>query len=350
MATTVHLMSIIDPTEFAATTSLEELHEALARFGVDPGWAKREPSLWPAPRKGFKPAHWSYASGRAALEAAARFVSTEFAERRNLILFNPVEGNRYATSRTLISAYQMVLAGETARSHRHTPNALRLVMDAGPDTYTIVEGKRLPMIAGDVLLTPNWHWHGHANEGGQNALWIDFLDVPMMHFIDGGMFFERHPDGIEGTAPIEPHSPMRFARSDWMQALDAADEHRPGERCVTLGPPCLDTIGLQMFRLEPAGDSAATRGPAAVHARTTASIIYAVADGRGETLIGEERFAWARGDVFVVPAWWPHEHLALERSHLLRVSDEPFLERLHWLRTENQPVPTAAERLGPVSR
>ncbi len=341
----MHIMGTTDPAEFAATTSLDDLHRALERFGVDPGWAKREPSLWPSPRQGFKPAHWSYTSGRAALEAASRFVSTEFAERRNLILFNPVQGNRYATSRTLISAYQMVLAGETARSHRHTPNALRLVMDAGPDTFTIVEGHRLPMVAGDVLLTPNWHWHGHANEGPQNAFWIDFLDVPMMHFIDGGMFFERHPEGIESAAPIEHDASMRFARADWMAALDAASDDHPGERRVTLGPPCLDTIGLQMMRLDPPTQSAPV-----VHARTTASIIYAVADGSGETLIGDERFAWARGDVFVVPAWWPHAHGAHERSHLLRVTDEPFLERLHWLRSEDQPVPAALARLAPVSR
>jgi len=49
----------------------------------------------------------------------------------------------------------MVLPGEAARSHRHTPNALRLVVDAAPGNYTVVNGKKLPMRPGDVLLTPN---------------------------------------------------------------------------------------------------------------------------------------------------------------------------------------------------
>ena len=50
----------------------------------------------------------------------------EQAERRNLIMVNPVEGNLYATTRNLVSAYQCVKGGETARTHRHTPAALLL--------------------------------------------------------------------------------------------------------------------------------------------------------------------------------------------------------------------------------
>ncbi len=330
-------MSAIAPAEFAAAASLDALYQSLERFGADPGWAKREPSLWPAPRKGYKPMHWSYASGRAALESAARFISTELAERRNLILFNPVEGNRYATARTIISAYQLVMPGERARSHRHTPNALRLVMDAGEQMYTIVEGRKLPMLPGDVLLTPNWHWHGHSNEGGQTAVWIDFLDVPIMHYIDGGMFFEHHSEGIESASVIDTDSPMRFPRAHYDAALDAAQEQRPGERHVMLGPAHLDTMRLQVHRLQP--------GHAFDYPRTTASVVYAVIDGTGETEVDGERLTWARGDVLVVPAWRPHVHRVNEASHLLRVSDEPFLERLHWLRVEGEPVLEAHARI-----
>ena len=314
-------MGMVDPAQFAAVSGLEPLLALLEKFGVDPGWAKREPSLWAAPRKSFVPAHWSYASGKAALEAAGRFVSTELAERRNLILFNPVPGNRYATARTIVTAYQLVLPGETARSHRHTPNALRLVMDTAPGAYTIVEGKRIPMAPGDVLLTPNWHWHGHANDSRHNAVWIDFLDVPLMHFLDGAMFFEHHEQGIERTEAVDEASPMRFPFAATSARLDRA----PGNS-IELGPPRLDTLGLHVSRLE--------AGEKVTSPRTTASSVYAVIDGRGRSHIDGSRFDWQRGDVFVVPAWRPHECHALERSHLFRVTDEPLFARLHWLRTE----------------
>jgi gentisate 1,2-dioxygenase len=320
-------MESVSPVEFAAAAGMEQLLLLLERMGVDPGWAKREPSLWAAPRKNFVPAHWSYEQGRAALEAAGRFVSTELAERRNLILFNPVPGNRYATARTIIAAYQTVLAGEVARSHRHTPNALRLVMDTGPGAYTIVDGKKIPMLPGDVLLTPNWHWHGHANEGDQPAVWIDFLDVPMMHFFDGAMFFDQHGAWVEKTDIVDENSPMRFSASSIQARLDAAPESRRGERTIELGPPRLDTMGLHVSRMD--------AGAKLASPRTTASSVFAVVDGHGRADIDGVRFEWKRGDVFVVPAWRPYALEAIARSHLFRVTDEPLLERLHWLRTES---------------
>src|SRR6185295_8947004 len=113
----------------SSAPTLEALYQGLAPLSIGAGWAKPTPSLWPAPRKTFHPAHWRWEDGKAALTAASRLVNTELAERRNLILFNPVEGNTYATVRTLICAYQCVLPGETARSHRHTPNALRFILE-----------------------------------------------------------------------------------------------------------------------------------------------------------------------------------------------------------------------------
>ena len=90
----------------------------------------------------------------AALDQAGDFVPVEQAERRNLIMVNPVEGNVYATSRNIVAAYQMVKAGEKARSHRHTAAALRLVVEAKPGTYTVVDGARVDMAPGAVVLTP----------------------------------------------------------------------------------------------------------------------------------------------------------------------------------------------------
>jgi Cupin domain len=86
----------------------------------------------------------------------------DVAERRSLIMVNPAPGNTCATTRNLVAAYQMIQPGETARSHRHTPAALRLVLDVGDDVYTVVDGKRVDMTPGDVVLTPSWCWHGHA--------------------------------------------------------------------------------------------------------------------------------------------------------------------------------------------
>src|SRR5580700_11164764 len=188
--------------DLARSGTLEELYGKLDAVGMGPGWNKPTPSLWPTPRKTFVPAHWRYELARGALDAAGRLINTALAERRNLILFNPAEGNTYGTVRTLVAAYQMIMPGEWARVHRHTPNALRLVLDAEPGTYTRVDGEDIVMAPGDVLLTPNWSTHGHGNHSKTNAYWLDFLDAPLVQLLEP-MFFEIAGEEGEREGDVE---------------------------------------------------------------------------------------------------------------------------------------------------
>ena len=82
-------------------------YSELSRQSFLPGWARTAPAMWPEPRPVFKPALWRYAAARAALDQADELVPVEQAERRNLISANPIEGNLYATTRNIVSAYQM---------------------------------------------------------------------------------------------------------------------------------------------------------------------------------------------------------------------------------------------------
>ena len=86
------------------------------------------------------------------------------AERRNLVMRNPAPNPGFETSRTLVAAYQMILPGEHAPSHRHSSHALRVIID-GKGSYSIVDGDKTPMETGDVVLTPGWCWHGHGHDG-----------------------------------------------------------------------------------------------------------------------------------------------------------------------------------------
>jgi len=299
------------------------LDAMLAEAGLVNGWNKTEPSMWPLPRTDFLPAHWSYAQAAAVLDAAGAVVSTELVERRNVILANPFPGNRYPTVRTMVSAYQMVKAGETARSHRHTANALRLVLDAAPGMSTIVAGKRIPMEPGDVLLTPNWHWHGHANESSANGYWLDFLDVPLVQFL-GPMFFEHHPDRFERDAPVDAASAMRFTWNSIRERLAGEVEIAPGRCEIELGDPAFQTMSLHVSR--------AARGKVFRYGPTTANAIFAVMEGDGASDIDQRGFVWSRGDVMSVPSGCAMTCRTSTQSYLLRVSDAPLLRSLDWLR------------------
>jgi gentisate 1,2-dioxygenase len=330
-------MKIPSREELAQSGSLEELYGKLGAVGIAPGWNKKVASLWPAPRKNFVPAQWKYEQARGALDAAGRLINTELAERRNLILFNPTSGESYGTVRTMVAAYQMIMPGEWARAHRHTPNALRLILDSEAGTYTEVDGVKIAMEPGDVLLTPNWSSHGHGNDSRACAYWLDFLDVPLVQMLEP-MFFEpaeeeKTHEAFEGAPPTKD-SPFVFTLTDTLKRLDAAAAEPAGPfgTHVELGNPALDTIGLHMMRLAPHVKTAPYR--------TTANNVYAIVKGTGATTIDGERFDWSRGDVLAAPAWRPHFHEASEDALMFRVTDEPVMQRLGFHRVE-QPAQAA---------
>ena len=326
-------MQVPSRDDLAKSGTLEDLYGKLDKIGIAPGWAKKTPSLWPAPKKNFVPAQWKYEQARGALDAAGRLINTELAERRNLTLTNPAATTSgYGTLRTMVAAYQMIMPGEWARAHRHTPNALRLILDSEAGTYTEVDGVKISMEPGDVLLTPNWSSHGHGNDSRACAYWLDFLDAPLVQLLEP-MFFEHFEEEGHEAFEAEPaapttDSPFVFTWKDTLARLAEAqpDPSGPFGTQIELGAPALDTTALYMMRLAP-GQRTATH-------RSTASNIFAVAHGSGTTTIDGEHFAWKRGDVMAAPAWRPHFHESSDDAILLRVTDEPVMKQLGFFRTE----------------
>ena len=307
----------------SAAPTLETLYPLLAERSVGAGWNKPEPAMWAEPKKNFVPFHWRYTDAAAAFEAASRLVSTEQAERRNLILVNPIPGNIYSTLRTIVVAYQSILPGETARSHRHSPNALRLILDAGDGAFTTVNKKKIPMTEGDVVLTPSGSWHGHGHDGDRPATWLDYLDVPLVQLLEP-IFFEHHPDGIEQPERVTPESPFIFHFSKTEERLAQAKPDARFGRQVELGNPALRTLALYMMHL--------AAGTQTAPVKTTANNIYTVVRGEGRSTIDGETFHWQRGDVIAAPAWRSHHHVADKDAVLFRVTDAPVMAVLGLLR------------------
>lgn len=304
--------------------TLDELYAAIEAGAMEGGWHRKQPALWPEPRANFLPHQWHYADVKRILVAAGDLVDHEMAERRNLTLTNPLPGNWYATVRTLVAAYQSIKPGEQALSHRHTPNALRIILE-GLGTYTVVNGTRVEMRPGDVLLTPSWNWHSHEAIGPDDCYWVDVLDVPLVHLLEP-MFFERHPDRFEPVRENVESSPLAFRWEDSLRRLDAAPACASGvaEREIELGSPALKTMAIHVQRLG--------AGFRSHEHRTTANAVFTVVEGHGRSLIGGQEFHWQRGDILAVPAWQPYRHDVEAAAHLVRVSDEPVVRAFDFLR------------------
>jgi gentisate 1,2-dioxygenase len=319
---------VITETAGEPDTALERINQQVSGLNLLAGWSERPggPSMWGEPRVGFAPGVWRYEQARELLERSAGLLTTEQTERRNLIMVNPTPGNTYATVRTQVLAYQMILPGERARTHRHSPHAGRLVLDVDPGAYTVVNGMKIPMEAGDVVLTPGWHWHGHGHDGQKAAFWIDFLDVPLVQLLDP-MFFEPFPGGFqEPSDDAGDPSSLVYRWTDTVARLEAAHPDPVHGRRVELGSPALPTIGLAMQRLDPATRTTAYR--------TTAHHQYCVVEGAGSTTVNGTRTSWSRGDVVTVPAWTTHHHETEVGATLLAISDEPLQRYCGYFRTE----------------
>ncbi len=306
--------------------SLESLYQAFDGLSVEGGWHRRAPALWAEPRKNFVPFRWRYADVKPILNAAGHLVDHAMADRRNLTMTNPVEGNLYATVRSMVAAYQLIKPGETADAHRHTPNALRIILE-GKGTYTVVDGTRVEMRPGDVLLTPSWAWHSHSSNGNEDCYWVDVLDVPLVHLMEG-MFFERHPDKLEPDVVDADSSPIAFRWEDTLAALAAAapPAHGMAQREAELGNPALRTVALHAQRFNAGFRSALCR--------STANSIFTVIQGRGRSVVDGETIEWAMGDVIAIPAWRAYRHEADVESFMVRASDEPVMRAIGMLREE----------------
>ncbi len=298
--------------------TLDKLYRTATELSTTPGWAPRpQPIMAALPRSSFRPAHWRYEEMHAALEAAGTLVDVELAERRNLVLCNPRAGDDWATTQTLVCAYQMILPGEVAPSHRHSSNALRVIID-GVGSYSTVAGEKVPMETGDVVLTPGGYYHGHGHEGDEPAYWLDCLDVPLTRLFETS-FFEGHPDRFEPITRVTETSPFRFSKDNIARALDAAKPSQGGARGprITLKSTGMESVGLSVERM--------ASGAKSPRWRSSANRIYSVMSGAGVSIIDGQTMTWQAGDTFVVPAKYWAEHRATEDAQLLEMTDEPLV-------------------------
>jgi gentisate 1,2-dioxygenase len=171
------------------------------------------------------------------------------------------------------------------------------------------------MTPGDVVLTPSWRWHGHANEGNETAFWLDFLDVPFVRHVEA-MFFEHHPKAFQ--RPVERDSTFRIPLATVLAG-------GTGMCSVEIAKDVMPTIGLHAIRLQ-------TRG-VTKKLHETANNIYAVVSGSVQvTTDGQAAQFLGRGDVLAVPSWHPHVLHAAKDATLLRVTDEPVMAKFGLLR------------------
>jgi gentisate 1,2-dioxygenase len=311
--------------------------------------------MTPQPRPEAVPYQWKWSL----LDQVAKQSATAVPvgdERRAMQLFNPGLNGQWATTNTLIAAVQVLLPGEVARAHRHTPAAIRFIIQ-GNGAYTAVEGEKVLMHEGDLILTPSWQWHDHGNETNETVVWMDGLDVPLTKALNC-IFFQMHGEEkfaqskpVNGSKALYGHghlaptwvkerprfSPlMLYSFDQTMAALEALKDSdgSPYEGIALeythpqTGGPVTPTIAcrIQMLR----------KGEKLKARRVTGSSVFHVVRGKGRTMIDGKAFDWEKGDIIALPSWalHAHENRGSEEALLFSISDRPVIEALGFYREE----------------
>jgi gentisate 1,2-dioxygenase len=246
------------------------------------------------------------------------------------MLENPGFPGGSRITQSVYAGLQLVLPGEFTNSHRHVAAALRFVIE-GEGAYTAVDGQRVSMHPGDLILTPSWTFHDHGNPGSTPVVWLDGLDIPIVNFFDSS-FAEHLPEEATQTAVESvstefsfPYAPAREALS-MIKALDPCHGAKR-EYLKPNGASVTPTLGASL-QLLPAGFRGAPY-------RSTDSTVYCVAEGRGSSRIGDRTFEWATRDIFVAPSWCSVSHDATEEAVLFSFSDRPAQKALGLWREQN---------------
>ena len=303
---------------------------------------------------------WSYTALRPLVLQALELVSPEKAGRRVIALENPGRKGLSACVGWLYTGLQVMRPGEFATAHNHASAALRFIVE-GAGAYTVVDGHKMSLAAGDFVITPNGTWHDHGvDAGGETTIWQDGLDMLLVNQLDAN-FYAVHPEHVQksnfpvndtvsvyggpgllpsgGEAWSKPYSPL--LKYEWGPTYETlvrasqASDGSPYDGIImqyvnpATGGPVMKTLGACIQLLKPGERTRAHRH--------TGSIVYNVAKGAGYSIIAGRRFDWKKNDIFVIPSWAWHEHAnASEREDavLFSFNDLPSMQALGLYREE----------------
>ena len=285
--------------------------------------------LWPnlravlppdKPRPNTRATHWSYEALRPLLMKAGELTPIEKAERRVLVLANPGHGlEKMQASAAMYLGMQLLLPGEWAPSHRHTPNAVRMVVE-GVGAWSTVDGEKCTMQRGDLILTPTGLWHEHGHDGTEPVVWLDVLDLPLVYYmeasyhLDGGRqtVKQGHGEraysrgGLVPTAVFErsnkAYPMLRYPWADARAALESLATDRPELEAVQItytnpetGGHAENILGFHALMLRPGQTlKLPVRSPA---------MVFHLIEGGAKVRIEDQSFTLAEADTCCAPGY-----------------------------------------------
>jgi len=325
----------------------EDYVQNLRDLNLVPLWPSLRGVLPPAiPNRKTQPTHWPYKALKPLLLKAGELTPIEKAERRVLVLANPGHGlDKMQASAAIYLGMQLLMPGEWAPSHRHTPNAVRMIVE-GEGAYTTVDGEKCPMSRGDLILTPTGLWHEHGHDGTEPVIWLDVLDLPLVYYMEtsyhvngdrqqlipgrGDLQFAHGgiiPSNVFERS-IKNYPMLRYAWSDAKIALETLAIDNTSLECVQVtysnpqtGNDAENILGFYALMLRP---DQSLRLPA----RSPAQVFHVI-EGKVQAFIVESKFIMLEADTCCAPGYEAVilKNMNSDKPAFLFIADESPLHR-----------------------
>jgi gentisate 1,2-dioxygenase len=298
-----------------------DYYEGLRSRHLMPLWPSLRAALpYGKPTRSTVPTLWRYGDLRPELMRAGELTPIEKAERRVLVLCNPGLGlEQLKATPSIYIGMQLILPGETAPNHLHTPSAVRFVVE-GDGGFTVVRGEKLPMKKGDLILTPPGLWHQHGHEGSEPVVWLDALDLPVILGLEASYCTEGASQSVDDPqnsnsqrfrqAGVLPYATLDRPRGDFPMLRFPWENVRASLQdlasVTSLGDPvhlayvnpetgreCMPTLGFSALMLRP-GEELRMR-------RRSASAVLHLIEGSVTGFVDETRHTMDPADTLACP-------------------------------------------------
>jgi len=342
--------------------------ELLEGYSYDDGKNFVTRPYWPHEPKNRMQAHlWRWQDVRPLIVECGDMIglgrgSSKY-DRRVLALSNPGGNGEFTMTGTLFGDIQIIRPGEAAPCHRHTPAATRFILE-GQGGWTTVAGDRVHVKPGDIVHTGQFPWHDHGNDGPDDFIFLDVLDIPLLFFTGTSCWeFDYAPvtgsaENVNQPALATDFQNQRYTKSHLRPAFKPAFQRNPsdfahlsweeakGSLLALEGEKGSGYDGLRLEMRNTAGGAVGTtmsvytqwiraKERTLSHRHTGASIHVCV-EGTGEVRIEDKVFAFGPRDIFVIPSWHWHS-IASEKGAILHsVTDHALIQRLGLCREQRE--------------
>lgn len=325
----------------------QDYRDALTQRNLVPLWPSLRGVLPPhIPTRQTTATHWPYETIKPLLLQAGELTPIEKAERRVLVLANPGHGlEKMQASPAIYLGMQLLLPGEWAPSHRHTPNAVRMVVE-GEGAWTTVDGEKCMMSRGDLILTPTGLWHEHGHDGQEPVVWLDVLDLPLVYYMEAsyhingdrqkqivGRGDRAYARGGVLPTPVFQRTNKRYPvlRYSWVDvkaALESLAADRPDLEAIQVtyvnpetGEDAENILGFYALMLRP-GQTLS------LPARSPAQVFHQI-EGSVEVSVQSQVFALAQADTCCAPGYTAVRlrNGSTEQAAFVFIADEAPLHR-----------------------